>query len=186
MTTSVRTLGWVLPKEMSYMKAMIEALISEIQVEAATTRRVLDALPQEKYSWKPHERSMSAGVLATHMARFPQGLFSVICTPSFDVGSIKGTAESLTTKAELLKTFDDGVQAVTEGLLKMPEAQASEIWAFKKGEQTLVELPRISAVKTLILNHLIHHRGQLSVYLRLLDVPVPSIYGPSADVNPFS
>ncbi len=168
------------------MKAMIEALISEIQVEAATTRRVLDALPQEKYSWKPHERSMSAGVLATHMARFPQGLFSVICTPSFDVGSIKGTAESLTTKAELLKTFDDGVQAVTEGLLKMPEAQASEIWAFKKGEQTLVELPRISAVKTLILNHLIHHRGQLSVYLRLLDVPVPSIYGPSADVNPFS
>ena len=88
--------------------------------------------------------------------------------------------------AEVLKTFDEGITGVCQGLSKLSDTDATAMWAFTRGEQKIAEMPRIAAIKTLILNHLIHHRGQLSVYLRLLDVPVPSIYGPSADVNPFA
>ena len=168
------------------MQSMIDALKNEIQVESATTRKVLEALPEEKFSWRPHEKSMAAGVLATHLAQFPGGLFTAISAPSFDVSGISGSWPSLPAKAEVLKTFDEGINSVCEGLSKMSASQASELWAFKRGDTKLAEMPRIAAVKTLILNHMIHHRGQLSVYLRLLDVPVPSIYGPSADVNPFA
>lgn len=167
------------------MREIIESLNQEIQNEATTTRKVLDAVPEEKYDWRPHTRSMTAGILATHIATFPQGLFQAISAASFDISGIKEAPASLSNKNELLKTFDTGIQLVCQGLSKMSENQGMELWTIQNAENVIAQLPRVSAVKTLILNHMIHHRGQLSVYLRLLDVPVPSIYGPSADVNPF-
>lgn len=164
--------------------SLSEALAAELQNEAKTTRRVLERVPEGSFDWKPHEKSMSLGRLAGHVAELPSLVAPALTQPELDfaAGTYQPFAPSST--AELLEKFDHNVGAAVELLKSQTDESLGEMWRLRSGEQTFFNGPRAVAVRGLALNHVVHHRGQLSVYLRLLDVPVPSIYGPSADEMP--
>ncbi len=164
--------------------AMVDGILKELDQEAATTRRVLDRVPEDKLTWKPHPKSMSLGRLAMHLAELNGGVAEMSLNDSFDFGAGRRGVEA-TSRAELLETFDKGLARAKEIVAQTDDARAMAKWSFMMGETKLASMPRIALFRTLMMNHVYHHRGQLSVYLRLLDVPVPSIYGPSADDNPF-
>ena len=159
--------------------AMVEALIQEIENEGKTTRRLLERVPEAKYSWKPHGKSMSLGDLALHLAQSPgYAAWGLVDTFEFTPDMApKAPANT----AELLKTHDDSLAAARAALTKIGDAGLGAMWKATAGGQTMMEMPKGMLMRVVACNHTVHHRGQLSVYLRLLDVPVPSIYGPSAD-----
>jgi uncharacterized damage-inducible protein DinB len=162
------------------MKNIIDPILAELAHEMATTRRLLERAPDAKLGWKPHEKSMTLGRLATHVAEIPGWVGSIVDTPGFDVGG-DYTPQVAASTAEVLAMFDKNVTQVTQALKPLGDETLMETWRLTKQGQLIMEMPRVGVVRTLLLNHLIHHRGQLSVYLRLLNVPLPSIYGPSAD-----
>jgi uncharacterized damage-inducible protein DinB len=158
-----------------------ESILVEFTHEAQTTRRMLERLPEGKGDWKPHDKSMSLGRLAMHLAELP-GFFSAIFDGDELVGGGgKREPRVARSSAEALAVFDASAATFAEKLRRCADARLLETWRFKVGDRVIMELPRVAAVRTLVLSHSIHHRGQLSVYLRLLDVPVPGSYGPSAD-----
>jgi uncharacterized damage-inducible protein DinB len=158
-----------------------EALAAELKVEAATTRRLLERVPQDSLGWKPHDKSMTLGRLAGHVAEMP-GLFALVLTEDvLDFASGKYQPFNPENASELTEVFDQRVAAALDALGNQPAEAFAKNWQMRNGERVLLEFPRGVALRALGLNHLIHHRGQLSVYLRLLDIAVPSIYGPSAD-----
>lgn len=159
---------------------LAEMLIPEYDHEMATTRRVLERVPEGKFDWKPHDKSMSLGRLATHLAELPALSQLILKRPSFDITTPRQSAQ-VTTRQEILDLFDKNVAATRSDLAATDDAAMMEKWTLQRGEQTVFSLPRAAVVRSMIFSHTIHHRGQLSVYLRLNDVPVPSIYGPSAD-----
>ena len=164
---------------------MVDPILMEIDQEAPTTRRVLDAVPEDKLTWKPHAKSMSLGRLAQHVAEIQGRLAEAMVPDSFDVAAGPRRPEP-TTHAEIMDTFDSGLKRVKEIIGATDDARCLADWTLQAKGDTMFTLPRIAAYRVLLMNHLYHHRGQLSVYLRLLDVPVPHIYGPSADDNPFA
>ena len=164
---------------------MNEALIGELRQEAATTRRVLERVPADKLGWKPHEKSMTLGELARHTADVPGQISGLAQMDVFDVANANFAPASGSTVEEILGIHDSGVTAAAAFLAGLTPESAAAIFMLKKGDATLMAMPRGAMVRALMLNHWYHHRGQLSVYLRLLDVPVPVIYGRSADENPF-
>lgn len=158
-----------------------ESILAEFTQEAQTTRKMLERLPEGKADWKPHEKSMSLGRLAMHISEIP-GFFSAIFDgDEFDRGAGNREPRIARSSAEALSVFDASVAAFTEKLSRFPDARLLDTWRFKFGGRVVLELPRIAAIRAMVLSHSIHHRGQLSVYLRLLDVPIPGAYGPSAD-----
>lgn len=164
--------------------AISDALIGEIEQEAATTRRVLERVPGDKLAWKPHDKSMSLGQLALHVASAPGFVADMVKqNPAPAPESFEQAAAGSTD--ELLPALDAAVANAKSTLAGFDDAAMMESWSVKAGDKTLMAAPRIGFIRAIMLNHWYHHRGQLSVYLRLLDVPVPSIYGPSADENPF-
>ena len=166
--------------------SMTAALLQEYESEAKTTRKLLERVPQDKLTWKPHPKSMSLGYLAMHIA-YGQGFFAgMTLQDSFDFGARRERPGDPTTTAEILAAHDKSVGQVKEILTRLGDAGLGQPWEARMGEQTLMKMPKGTVVRNIVLNHVYHHRGQLSVYLRLLDVPVPSIYGPSADENPFA
>jgi uncharacterized damage-inducible protein DinB len=164
--------------------SMCNALLQEFENEAGTTRRVLERVPSDKLAWKPHPKSMSLGVLALHVAASP----GVICGwASEDETQFKGEpSPTPTSTEEILAAHDKSVKTSKEILSGLGDEGLKGMWSGKAGDTTLMTMPKTALVRAIVMNHWIHHRGQLSVYLRLLDVPVPSIYGPSADENPFA
>jgi len=164
--------------------SMCQALLREFDNEASTTRRVLERVPEEKLSWKPHPKSMSLGVLALHVASSP-GVIIGWCAE--DETQFKGEPPPKpSSTAEILAAHDASVKKVKETLAQIGDEGMQRMWSAKVGGQTLMTMPKSALTRAIVMNHWVHHRGQLSVYLRLLDVPVPSIYGPSADENPFA
>ncbi len=165
--------------------AIADALIAELEQEAVTTRRVLERVPGDKLSWKPHEKSMSLGRLAQHVAEVPAFVAGLATQ---NPGSLPENSEPASAESvdDVLSALDDSVGKAKETLQGFDDAAMMETWSLVSGGKTLISMPRVALVRALMLNHWYHHRGQLSVYLRLLDVPVPSIYGPSADENPFA
>jgi uncharacterized damage-inducible protein DinB len=161
-----------------------EPFVAELTREAATTRRVLERVPEDKLSWRPHAKSMSLGQLAMHVATIPSFVSDLISVDQFELTS--STPEVATSRAALLTALDRTIAHATRTLTGMGDARMMAEWKLTRAGRTLLTLPRVGVVRGLMLNHWYHHRGQLSVYLRLLDVPVPSIYGPSADENPFA
>jgi uncharacterized damage-inducible protein DinB len=162
------------------MGAIRDGLLAEYDHEVATTRRLLERLPDDKLNWKPHEKSMSLGGLATHLGNIPNWSGAILNQLHFDLASTPTHIEALTTRAEILSFFDDSTRQARASMDKTdPEYQA--LWALKRSGQDMFSMPRVAAFRTFVLYHLVHHRGQLSVYLRLNDVPVPPIYGPTAD-----
>jgi uncharacterized damage-inducible protein DinB len=164
--------------------SLCESLAAELQQEAKTTRRILERVPEGSFDWKPHERSMSLGRLAGHVAELPSLIAPALTQDELNFASGQFQPFIPSSTAELLEKFDGNIGAAVELLGGLPDERLGEPWQLRSGEQTFFKGPRASAVRLLALNHVVHHRGQLSVYLRLLDVAVPSIYGPSADEAP--
>ena len=162
----------------------IAAILQEFDHEAKTTRRVLERVPTDKLAWRPHPKSMSLGELAFHVAAAPT-VVSGWCTQAETHFTGEKTPEAKSTE-EILAAHDAGIAKVRDALTQVGDEGLKEMWSGKAGGATLFSLPKQALVRSLVLNHWIHHRGQLSVYLRLIDVPLPSIYGPSADENPFA
>ena len=157
-----------------------DALLSEYDHEMATTRKLLERIPDEKLTWKPHEKSMSLGGLATHLANLPLWTPTILNELSFDLADSPPNATEETSGAAILSAFDRST-ARARPCLDKSDAELMAPWTLQRDGQQMFTLPRVAAFRTFVLSHVIHHRGQLSVYLRLNDLPVPSIYGPSAD-----
>ncbi len=164
--------------------SMTAAILQEFDTEAGTTRRVLERVPTEKLGWKPHAKSMSLGELAMHTAMIP----GVICGwATEDEYVFKGDkTPPPTSTADIVAAHDASVTTVKDILGRLGDAGLMANWKASMNGKQLFAMPKAALVRAVALNHWYHHRGQLSVYLRLLDVPVPSIYGPSADENPFA
>jgi uncharacterized damage-inducible protein DinB len=160
---------------------MNQALVSELKHEAASTRKMLERVPTDKWDWKPHDRSMSLGRLASHVATIPDYMTVTLTNDELDFA--KGTYRPAvpTSTETLLDVFDESYEKALQTLESAGDETLRGMWSLKNGGHTIFTLPRIAALRSFVMNHLIHHRGQLSVYLRLLDVPVPGMYGPSAD-----
>ena len=159
-----------------------ETLLSEFDDEIAVTRRLLDRLPDAAFSWKPHEKSMSLGGLANHLAQIPHWGTSILERDGYDlVHDSDDRAAEKHSRAEVLETFDAHAVHVRRMLVAKTDAELTAPWALTSGGQLLMSMPRLGALRRFLLNHLVHHRGQLSVYLRLQGVPLPPIYGPTAD-----
>jgi uncharacterized damage-inducible protein DinB len=162
---------------------LIDPILMELDQESQTTRRVLERVPGDRLAWKPHARSMSLGQLALHLATAPGTVATMASqdrmeAPSFDRPEAK-------TRAEILDAFSRSLATAKDLLNQIDDARAMATWTLAGNGKVLMAIPRLAMLRAILLNHSYHHRGQLSVYLRLLDVPVPSIYGPSADENPF-
>lgn len=159
------------------------ALAHELRHELAITRRVLERAPTEQFGWRPHAKSMTLGTLAGHMANLVSFLELSMQGAAFDLAANK-LPENPTTTADVLARFDVNADNLHKALADVSDDAFNDIWSLMHGDKTILAMPRTAVVRTLVLNHLIHHRGQLSVYLRLLDIPVPAIYGGSADEAP--
>jgi uncharacterized damage-inducible protein DinB len=164
----------------------LESMQKEFREEVATTRRVLDQVPVDKLGWKPHERSMSLGQLALHIASVPGGIAKITKPDAFDVSQNTFNPPMPKSMNEVHAALEQSVRDVEQTFKETTEETAQADWHLMFGDKELRSMPRVNVWRSLMLNHWYHHRGQLAVYLRLLDVPVPSIYGPSADQNPFS
>lgn len=165
---------------------ILEPMIAEIQQEAATTKRVLERVPGDKLAWKPHPKSMSLGQLAMHIATIPGGVTKIAQVDEFEVNPANFTPPSPNSTLEILAALDASVKAAEQYLGGVSESAAAGNWRAMANGKEVMNMPRATMLRSILLNHWYHHRGQLSVYLRLLDVPVPSIYGPSADESPFT
>lgn len=167
--------------------SIAQGLVPEFEQEMATTRRLLERLPEDKFGWKPHEKSFSLAQLASHIAEMLMWGSTTMKETAFDMQPPGGEPYQpfvAASTAELLEKFDAGV-AENKGLIAgASDADYMTSWSLLSGGNTLFSMPRVAVLRAFVLNHIIHHRGQLSVYLRLLDVPVPAIYGPSADEQP--
>jgi len=161
--------------------ALIDALLPEFDREMATTRTVLERVPEGKYDWKPHAKSFSAGVLATHVATLPTWATETLVRDEIAIEPTQPPPSALATRAELLAAFDANVAAARAALTGKTDPELMAMWSLRRGDHLLFTMPKATVLRSFVLSHLVHHRGQLTVYLRLLDIPVPSIYGPSAD-----
>ena len=160
--------------------AIKDALLADYDHEMGTTRKLLERLPDGKLAWKPHEKSMSLGGLATHLSTIPVWAGPILNDPFFDMASAPPNQAEKTSRAEILAWFDQTRKRTREWMDKS-DAEYSSMWSLRRGGQEIFSIPRVAAFRSFVLHHIIHHRGQLSVYLRLNDIAVPAIYGPSAD-----
>lgn len=163
-----------------------EALLSEFQHEAIATRRMLELVPEDQLDFKPHEKSMTLGRLAGHLAEIPQWADNAMTTEELNMnpGDGPGPFEA-TSQAGLLATFDKNVELCSQALSGRDDADFAVVWKMRMGDKEIISMPRAAVIRVWVLNHLYHHRGQLSVYLRLLDRPLPAVYGPTADASGF-
>jgi uncharacterized damage-inducible protein DinB len=162
----------------------IDGFLQELAQEAVTTRRVLERVPADRMDWRPHPRSRTLGELAAHIATLPGNIAEMATRDSFEVSEI--VPPRAMTGAELPAVLDDSLETARAALASLRDESLSEMWLMVDAGTTLVSMPRVALLRTIMLNHWYHHRGQMTVYLRELDVAVPSIYGPSADETPFS
>ena len=163
-----------------------EMLLPEFDREMACTRRCLERIPEDKLAWKPHEKSMTLGQLAGHVAGIPGLGSAALKTAALDLAKHPGAFHPLAeSRKHVVDLFDGVVTETRDAMAATSDAQWAERWKMCAGEDVLFNGSRYMALRAVLLNHLIHHRAQLGVYLRLNDVPVPSVYGPSADEGPF-
>ena len=157
------------------------ALIAEMEHEAAVTRTVLERIPAEKFDWKPHDKSMPFGRLASHIAEMFGWTPPTLEHPDLDFSKMDYKPFEPGSTQELVEFLDKNVAEAIAALKTSPDERFMENWTMRNGEQVYFTMPKIAVMRSFVLNHIVHHRGQLSVYLRLNDIAVPSIYGPSAD-----
>jgi uncharacterized damage-inducible protein DinB len=161
-----------------------QALLPEFDHEMANTRKTLSRVTEDKLDWRPHEKSFDMRGMLTHMANMPKWSVMTINEDSFDMQPEGGEPikeEPVKSVADALEMFDANVAAAREAIAKASDETLMKTWSLLKGGEEVVTLPRIAVLRSFIMNHMIHHRGQLTVYLRLNDLPLPALYGPSAD-----
>jgi uncharacterized damage-inducible protein DinB len=163
---------------------LVDALLPEFDHEMTTTRKLLERLPDDRFAWQPHQKSMALGHLAAHLANLPWWGEMTLTQSDFDTAASPPPAE-VHSRAEVLERFDRNAARTRAALAEKSDAELMAMWSLKRAGQTIFSMPKAAVWRSFVLSHVIHHRGQLSVYLRLLDVPVPSIYGPSADEGSF-
>jgi len=166
--------------------ALIDLMLQELDMEARTTRRVLERVPEDQLSWRPHTRARTLGQLALHVATVPGTVAQLAAETSPaqvpDFAEPPGPARA----SDLVHALDQSIAAARQVLGGLDDGELTATWRLLRGDRELVALPRAAFLRSVMLNHWYHHRGQLTTYLRALDVPIPSIYGPSADENPFT
>ena len=165
--------------------AMIDAMLQELEQEAQTTRRVLERVPDDKLKWRPHEKARTLGELALHVAMVPGSVAEFVAAES-PVQAPQFTDSSPNHASELVPALEESIAKAKKLLGGMDDAALNATWRMMQGDRELIAIPRVAMLRSIMLNHWYHHRGQLSVYLKQLDIPIPSIYGPSADENPFA
>ena len=167
--------------------AIKEALLPEFDQEMASTRRTLERVPEEKFEWRPHAKSGTMGWLAGHLANLPRWTVFTINADELDLAA-GGTAMEQppmpTSTEEVLTTFDTHVSDARAAIAGASDDDLMKSWSLLQNGKTMMTLPKAAVLRSFVMNHVIHHRAQLGIYLRLNDLPVPSIYGPSADENP--
>jgi uncharacterized damage-inducible protein DinB len=157
------------------------SLINEMKHEIETTRKCLERIPAETFSYKPHEKSMEMGRLASHVAEMFGWTISTIQQPELDFAKMDYKPFEPKSTAELVEFFEKQSSEALQTLENVPDETFMETWSLRNGEEVYFTLPKVAVMRSFVMNHIIHHRGQLSVYMRLNDIPVPGIYGPSAD-----
>ena len=165
-----------------------EMMLPEFDQEMANTRKTLERVPEDKFAWKPHVKSTSLGGLATHLGNIPSWVRNTFAQDELDIappGAPAFRLEEAKSRSELLAAFDKNVADARAALESTRDEKWREPWSLLHGGNKIFSMPRTAVMRSFVMNHLIHHRAQLGVYLRLLDVPVPSIYGPSADEGSF-
>ena len=165
--------------------AIINGMLEELEQEAQTTRRVLERIPEDQMNWRPHPKARTLGEVAFHVATVPGSVAEFIASPS-PAQFPDFIDPSPPRAAELIPALDESIAKAKQILGDMDDATIMATWRMMDGEREVFALPRVSLLRSIMLNHWYHHRGQLTVYLRQLDIPIPSIYGPSADENPFA
>lgn len=163
---------------------IVDALLPEFDHEMNITRKLLERVPDDRLAWKPHPKSFSLGELATHLTELAMWGAATLQQSEVNIAEA-GTRVPAASRADLLATFDKNVAATRAQLVGKTDAEFMAPWTLKRGDQTIFSMPKATVWRSFVLNHLVHHRGQLSVYLRLQDVPLPSMYGPSADEQTF-
>ena len=167
------------------IKRLVDPILMEIDQEAEITKRLFDIIPEDKLSWRPHPKAKSLGELAMHIA-WLQGAVAELAQPdSVELPNFPPDPEA-TSRAQIMEVFSESLKKAKEIVNATDDARAMAEYTITKDGRTITAMPRIAFWRSILLNHNYHHRGQLSTYLRQLDVPMPSIYGPSADTNPFS
>ncbi|MDB4911598.1 MAG: DinB family protein [Gemmatimonadetes bacterium] len=164
----------------SDVSSTLDMLYSDFEAEHAATRRLLERFPDAKHDWRPHEHSRTIAELATHVADIPNRGVAILTTSEMDVGARKPLTP-VTTAAGLLAAHDASVAAQKAALANADLATLSGEWKVRRGDQVVMHGPKFRLLRTMMMSHLVHHRAQLGVYYRLLGVPVPGMYGPSAD-----
>lgn len=168
--------------------SLSDALLPEFDQEMKNTRRTLERVPEEKFGWKPHQKSWAMGGLATHVANLPGWIALAISQDSLDLapgGVPSPPMQPVQSRQELLAMFDKNITAARAAIVGASDALLLKPWSLLRNGQALMSLPKIAVLRSFVMNHSIHHRAQLTVYLRLNDVPVPALYGPSADEGMF-
>ena len=165
--------------------ALIDGMLQELEQETQTTRRVLARVPDNQLAWRPHEKARTLGELALHVAMVPGGVAELVASPS-PAQAPRFADPSPKSVSELIPALDQSIAKAKAALGGMDDAALMTTWRLMQGDRELLAVPRATMLRSVMLNHWYHHRGQLTVYLRELGVPIPSIYGPSADENPFA
>jgi uncharacterized damage-inducible protein DinB len=163
--------------------AIKDALLPEFDHEMGSTRRVLERVPAADLKWTPHEKSFNMGKLAWHISNIPNWIHATLDAPIFDLASMGDDMRSKEPASvdEVLKAFDESVKKARDKIAEQTDSAFLSPWTLKQGGQEMFTMPKISVVRSFVMNHIIHHRGQLTVYLRQRNVPLPALYGPSAD-----
>ena len=161
--------------------AMSRSMMGELDHEMANTRKVLERVPMEKGDWKPHTKSGTLAWLAGHCAIMPGWGYNVLALEELDIAGVESAVPKFTTREQVLEHFDRELAKYRPLLEKATDEELTKRWTLRSGETVLMNMSRVAMLRGLVMNHMIHHRAELIVYLRLLDVPVPGLYGPSAD-----
>jgi uncharacterized damage-inducible protein DinB len=161
-----------------------ETVLPEFDREMASTRQVLERVPEDKLDWRPHPKSNTIGWNANHLVELPGWALAILTQPQFEVAPVGGPryqSPKLRTRRELLDLFDRNVASARQAIAAVKDEEMSAMWSLLSGGKPMFTMPRSAVMRSFVLNHLIHHRAILCVYLRLNDVPVPGMYGPSGD-----
>jgi len=164
--------------------ALIDGLLQELEQEAQTTRRVLARVPDNQLTWRPHKKARTLGELALHIATVPGAVATIAAQPEMQAPQFIDPSPN--SASELIPALDESIKKAKSVLSGMDDVTLNATFRMMKGEREIFAIPRVAMLRSIMLNHWYHHRGQLTVYLRELGVPIPSIYGPSADENPFA
>ena len=158
-----------------------ETLLTELEHEASSTKKMLERVPAEKFDWKPHEKSFSLGRLAAHVAELHSWVGFTVNHDELDLATMNYKPAEVHTSSDLMKLFEDQLSQAKQDIQNVSDETMMKAWTLRNKDQVYFSMPKIAVLRSMVVKHIVHHRAQLSVYLRLLDIPVPGMYGPTAD-----